>query len=86
MVLLLILLYSRAYASNGEGTLTVVQEVNENSFKVLETVPTQRSARTITIDYTTHHIYLPAAEFESAASETNRRPAIKANTFYYSGY
>ena len=73
--------YSRAYASNGEGTLTVVQEENENSFKVLETVPTQRSARTITIDYSTHHIYLPAAEFESAPSESNRRPAIKTNTF-----
>lgn len=73
--------YKRAYASNGEGTMTVVQEENENSFKVIETIPTQQSARTIALDKTTHHIYLPAAEFESAPSENNRRPAIKPNSF-----
>jgi len=28
----------RAYSSNGEGSVTVVQEENSNSFKVLETV------------------------------------------------
>jgi YVTN family beta-propeller protein len=73
--------YKRVYSSNGEGTMTVVQEENKNSFRVLETVPTQRSARTITLNKTTHHIYMPAAEFESAPSETNRRPSIKPNSF-----
>ncbi len=73
--------YKRAYTSNGEGTMTVIQEENANSFKVLETLPTQPSARTITLDKMTHHIYMPAAEFESAPSENNRRPAIKPNSF-----
>jgi len=73
--------YKRVYSSNGEGTMTVVQEENSASFKVLETLPTQRSARTITLNKTSHHIYMPAAEFESAPSENNRRPAIKPNSF-----
>jgi DNA-binding beta-propeller fold protein YncE len=73
--------FKRVYASNGEGTLTVVQVENANSFKVLETVPTQRGARTIALDKTTHHIYLPTAEFEAAPTGTNKRPAIKPNTF-----
>ena len=73
--------YKRTYASNGDGTMTVVQEENENSYKVIETVTTQRSARTIALDYTTHHIYLPAAEFESAPAGNNGRPAIKPNSF-----
>jgi YVTN family beta-propeller protein len=73
--------YKRVYASNGEGTMTVVQEENENSFKVLETVPTQRSARTIALAGISHHIYLPAAEFEAVPSENNHRPAIKPNSF-----
>jgi YVTN family beta-propeller protein len=73
--------YKRVYASNGEGTMTVVQEENENSFKVIETLTTQPSARTITLNKITHHIYMPAAEFESAPSENNRRPAIKPNSF-----
>lgn len=73
--------FKRAYASNGEGTLTVVQVENANSFKVLETVPTQRGARTIALDKTTHHIYLPTAEFEAAPAGSNQRPAIKPDTF-----
>ena len=55
-------LYKRAYASNGEGTMTVVEKKDANSFEVLETVPTAPSARTIALDKTSHHIYLPAAE------------------------
>ena len=71
----------RAYSSNGEGSITVVQEVSNTSFKVLETFKTQPGARTIAIDKTTHHLYLSTAEFESAPSENNRRPAIKPNSF-----
>ncbi len=73
--------YKRVYASNGEGTLTVVQVLNANSFKVIETVPTQRGARTIALDKTSHHIYLPTAEFEPAPEDSKDRPAIKAGTF-----
>jgi len=71
----------RAYASNGEGTITVVQEETNNSFKVLETVTTQPGAKTIAIDKTTHHLYLTTAEFESAPSATNRRPPVKPDSF-----
>jgi DNA-binding beta-propeller fold protein YncE len=71
----------RAYSSNGKGTITVVQEENSNSFKVLETISTQPGARTITIDKTTHHLYLPTAEYESAPSAANRRPPLKPNSF-----
>jgi DNA-binding beta-propeller fold protein YncE len=71
----------RAYSSNGEGTITVVQEVSSDSYKVLETIPTQTGARTITIDKTTHHLYLPTAEFEPAPAEGKSRPAMKPNSF-----
>ena len=74
-------MYKRAYASNGEGTMTVVQEENSNSFKVLETVTTQPGARTITIDKTSHHLYLTTAEYESVPTASNRRPPVKPNSF-----
>jgi DNA-binding beta-propeller fold protein YncE len=70
----------RAFSSNGEGTITVVQEENKDSFKVVETITTQRGARTITIDKTTHHLYLSTAEF-GAPVEGSRRPPIKPGTF-----
>ena len=73
--------YKRVYASNGEGTMTVVQEETNNSYKVLETITTQRGARTITIDNSTHHLYLPTAEYDAAPSDGNTRPKVKPNSF-----
>lgn len=75
----------RAYSSNGEGSLTVIQETDKNIFSVIETVMTQKGARTIALNSKTHHIYLPTAEFEPTPDPTpenpNPRPKIKPNTF-----
>ncbi|HLN71886.1 MAG TPA: hypothetical protein VK205_01240 [Prolixibacteraceae bacterium] len=69
----------RAYSSNGEGTITVVQEENKDKFKVVETITTQKGARTIACDKTTHHLYLSTAEFETTRG--NQRPTTKPGTF-----
>jgi DNA-binding beta-propeller fold protein YncE len=50
-----------AFSSNGDGTLTIVQETG-GKWEVVENVATQRGARTITLDEKTHHVYLPVAE------------------------
>ena len=75
----------RAYSSNGEGTMTVVQEINKDSYKVLETVPTMAGARTLAVDTKTHHIYLPSAEYETApagtAQNTRQRRTMKPDSF-----
>ena len=75
----------RAYSSCGEGVLTVVQEENPNSFKVLANVPTQTGARTISVSAKTHRIYLPTAEFgptpEKTADNPRPRPSLKPGTF-----
>ena len=57
------------YTSNGEGTMTVIKEVSKDKFVVAATMPTKKSARTITVDETTHKIYLPAADLEAAPSD-----------------
>lgn len=75
----------RIYSSNGEGTMTVVQKVNKDTFKVLENFPTQKGAKTITLNVKTHRIYLSTAEFDAAPAPTTEnprpRPAVKPNTF-----
>jgi DNA-binding beta-propeller fold protein YncE len=51
-----------AYSSNGvDGTLTAVKESEPGQYKVVATIPSQATARTITIDPKTHRMYLPAA-------------------------
>jgi DNA-binding beta-propeller fold protein YncE len=76
----------RAFSSNGEGTMTVVQEIDKDNFKVLENVVTMQGARTLAIDNKTHHIYMPTAEFNPAPEATadNPRPrrTPKADSFY----
>jgi len=68
---------NRIFASNGEGTITVIQQESADQYKVLETLHTQQGARTITVDKTTHHIYVSGGEYEPG---TGRRP-VKQNTF-----
>jgi YVTN family beta-propeller protein len=69
-----------AFASNGEGTLTVVKEESADKYSVVGNVETQRGARTMALDPKTHRIYLVTAEFGPPA-EGQRRPSIKPGTF-----
>jgi DNA-binding beta-propeller fold protein YncE len=75
----------RAYCPCGDGTLTVIEETDKDHFKVLENVVTQRGARTLALDPTTHHVYLPTAEFGPAPAPTPEnprpRPAIVPGSF-----
>ncbi|HET6232623.1 MAG TPA: hypothetical protein VFE05_21285 [Longimicrobiaceae bacterium] len=63
-----------AFSSNGEGTLTVVHEASPSSFAVVQTLPTQRGARTMALDLRTHRIYLVTAEFGPPPAPTAERP------------
>ena len=69
-----------AFASNGEGTLTVVHEDSPDKFTVVENVPTKKSARTMGLDLKTHNIFLSAAEFGPPAPG-ERRGKIKPGSF-----
>jgi len=63
-----------AFSANGEGTLTVARETSKGNFKVVETVKTQRGARTMAINIKTHNIYLPTADFSPAPAPTTENP------------
>ena len=74
-----------AFASNGEGTLTVVHEDDRSTFTVLENVPTARGARTMTLDPKTHAVYLPSAQYGAAPEpkpgERPGRPPMVPGSF-----
>jgi hypothetical protein len=53
-------------SSQGDGTLTVVKENSPTNFVVAQTVQTQLSAKTSTLDSKTNQIYLIAAEYGPA--------------------
>ncbi len=63
-----------AFSSNGEGTLTVLQEDSAGKFSVIDNVSTQRGSRTMALDEKTHTIYLSAATFGPAPGATPENP------------
>ena len=65
-----------AFASCGEGVLTVVREESLDKFSVAESVLTQQGARTMALDSKTHNVYVVTARFglPPAASTDNPHP------------
>jgi DNA-binding beta-propeller fold protein YncE len=63
-----------AFASCGEGVLTVAHEDSPDKFSVVQSVPTQRGARTMTLDPKTHRIFLVTAKFGPPPAATEQQP------------
>ncbi len=74
-----------AFASCGEGVLTVVKEESPDRFSVAENVPTQKGARTLALDAKTHNVLVVTAQFgprpEATAANPHPRPAIIPDSF-----
>src|SRR5215471_7372040 len=73
-----------AFASCGEGVVTIAKEEAPDKLTVVQTLKTERGARTIALDPKTHRIYLPTAQFQPAPSpspgQSPARPTIVPNT------
>jgi len=70
---------AQAFASCGDGTLTVVGQ-KDGKYEVEQVVKTPNGARTMGVDSSTHTIYLATAELEPLAPG-QRRPQPKPDTF-----
>ncbi len=75
------------FSSNGEsGTLTIVKQESADKYSVASTLTTEKSARTMALDPTTHVIYLPAAKFGPVPAPTKEvqhpRPAVVPGSFH----
>ena len=68
------------FSSNGiDGTLTVIHQDSPDEYRVIASVSTQVSARTMTLDPATHKIYLAAAQFGPPPAATTEQPLPRAS-------
>jgi DNA-binding beta-propeller fold protein YncE len=67
------------FASNADGTLTVIHQDSADKYHVTETVQTPQASRNMGLDPRNHRLYVPAADFGPAAA--NARPSPAAGTF-----
>ena len=68
-----------AFASCGDGTVTVAQEDATDKLTLVQTLATEHGARTMAFDPSMHKIYLASAKFEPASA--GQRPKIIAGSF-----
>jgi len=75
-----------AFASNADGTLTVIHEDGPDAYHVVENVQTAPGARNMGLDPTTHRLYIVTARFgpppaDSTAANPRRRPPVIPGSF-----
>ena len=66
-----------AFASAGDGTITVIREEGPDKFSVAQTLTTQKGARTMALDARTHQLFTVTANV--TGTRENRK--IEPNSF-----
>ena len=74
------------FASNADGTLTVIHQDSPDQYHVVENVQTAPGGRNMGFDPTTHRLYVVTARFgpppaDSTAANPRRRPPIIPGSF-----
>jgi len=62
------------FTSTGEGTMYVARETSPGKYEIVQTVATHEGARTMTVDPSTHTLYLPTADFKDGKQGGRRQP------------
>jgi DNA-binding beta-propeller fold protein YncE len=74
-----------AFASNADGTLTIIHEDSPNAYHVVQTLATMPGSRNLGVDPITHSVFLAGATFDTpaagAAGAPRPRPRILSGSF-----
>ena len=70
-----------AFASNADGTLTVIHEDSPDQYHVVESVTTPQGSRNMGLDPTNHRVFLVSAKFGPPPATGRGRPPVLPGTF-----
>ena len=70
-----------AFASNADGTLTVIHQDTPDQYRVVETVQTAQASRNMGLDPTNHRVFLVGAKFGPAPAGGRGRAPVLPGTF-----
>jgi DNA-binding beta-propeller fold protein YncE len=65
-----------AFASNADGTLTVIHQDTPDQYHVIENVPTPQASRNMGFDPTNHRVFIVSAKFGPAPAGGRRGPVL----------
>ena len=70
-----------AFASNADGTLTVIHQDSPDQYHVAQTVATPQGARNMGLDPTNHRVFIVSAKFGEAPAGGRGRAPVLPGTF-----
>jgi len=70
-----------AFASNADGTLTVIHQDSPDKYHVVENVPTPQGSRNMGLDPTNHRVFLVSAKFGPAPAGGRGRGTVLPGSF-----
>jgi YVTN family beta-propeller protein len=74
-----------AFSSCGDGTVTIAHEDSPDKLTVVQTLTTEKGAKTMALDPKTHRIYLGSAKYEAATGQPagggRQRPKMVPGSF-----
>ena len=70
-----------AFASNADGTLTVIHQDSPDQYHVVENVPTPQGSRNMGLDPTNHRVYVVAAKFGPAPANGKGKGPVQPGSF-----
>jgi DNA-binding beta-propeller fold protein YncE len=73
--------YGDAFASNADGTLTVIHQDSPDNYHVAQTIETPQGSRNMGLDPTNHRVFVVSAKFGPAPSGGRGRAPVLPGTF-----
>ncbi len=70
---------ANVFASNADGTLTVIHQDSPDKYRVVENVTTPQGSRNMGLDPTTHRLFVAAAKFGPAPAGGKRGPVLSGS-------
>ena len=70
-----------AFASNADGTLTVMHQDTPDKYTVIQTLQTSSGSRNMGLDLTTHRIFVAAAKFDPPPANGRGRGPVTPGSF-----
>ena len=70
-----------AFASNADGTLTVIHQDSPDQYHVAQTVTTPQGSRNMGLDPTNHRVFIVSAKFGPAPAGGRGRPPVLPGSF-----
>jgi DNA-binding beta-propeller fold protein YncE len=67
---------SDAFASNADGTLTVIHQDGPDQYRVTQTIETPQGSRNMGLDPTNHRLFVASAKFGPAPAGGRRGPVL----------